>query len=552
VKSVGQQVWIGFGIAVIVAIAIAASFWIMDHPFGTTWDEARYLNRAHRDVAFFRDGGVGNLLKVLVSEDRTRPPAYRLLVLPVTLLFGANAVLLRFLALAWLGVSLGLTFLIARRIAGPAAGAFAVAFLYLCPIVVGPGMRFYVDYPYYVAIAALLYFLLGDWERSSWNWLGLGLALGLGMLAKPPFLLVVVPLVGLAILLRRSHIWAGPDLRTLAKSVAVGILVMLPWWAFNAKPALAKAFRSSGYVRHSLGPKGSFGALSEWLHVFIQTMLGPALAALALALVVTVVVQFSRKVLRVDRAQWVAIAFCLMASLPTLVLATVATNQNPRLIAPSLLPLAIALGSLAALTGWTTSRGLTTTAMVVMTAQLVVMVSPTPGAARYQASDATADALLWGNPSDVMQRDEQRDWSQLRTLVQQQGVRAPAIAYLGSGEGLTAPELAAPWVLADEPLDLRWIWRYEEGDLDWDTAIAAVQASNVVVTALDITVNRANKDDLDNQHNAELIQRVAALPEFMGPFELKLGRFSPARILVFIKKPPTPLPPSNRPKLDVF
>ncbi len=551
-NSLAQKVWVGFAIGVTIAIALAATFWILDHPFGTTWDEARYINRANRDVAFFREGGWSSLLKVLVSEDRTRPPAYRLLVLPITLIFGAPAALLRFIALAGLGLSVGLTFLIAQRIAGRTAGAFTVAFLCLCPIVVGPGMRFYVDYPYYLAIAALLYFLLGDWQPSSRNWLGLGLAVGLGLLAKPPFLLMGMPLLLLAGILRHYQIWTGPDLLTLGKALGTGIVVALPWWIFNAKPALAKAFRSSGYVRHSLGPKGSLGALAEWLHVFTETLVGPALMVLLLAILATVALKFSRRELTLNRTQGVAIAVCLVAALPTLVLSIWATNQNPRLIAPALLPLAIALGSLAALTGWTTSRWLAPAAIAIMTVQLVVMISPTPGNPRYQASDAIASALLWGNPSDVMQRDEQRDWAQLRALIRQKGIETPRIAYLGGGEGFTAPEIAAPWVLVQEPIDIRWIWRYEEGTLDWPQAIAAVTASNVVVTALDIRGNAANNDVLDNQHNAELIQRMAALPDFSGPFELRLGRFDPAKIVVFIKNSSAPLPPSNRPKLDVF
>lgn len=560
-KAFGQKFWLGLALLTVTAIAIASLFWLGAHPFSTNWDEGRYINRAYRDVAAFRQGGILELLKAVIGEDRTRPPAYRLLVLPLTLLLGAKPLLLRLVGLACMGVSVWLTFLMAKRIAGLAAGAFAVVFLTLCPIVVAPSLRFYVDYPYYLAIAATLYFLLADWDRDepSRNWIGLGLSLGLGALAKPPFFFLMAP-VGLLTL---GLVWlkwiAGPRLSSLIKACTLGTLIALPWWAINVKPGLAKALKSSGYVRHSLGARGSPEAIGNWFYTFVQTLLGPALTLLFVAIVVTVVLRLVQKRLQLERFQLTAIALCLTASLPTLLTSIFATNQNPRLIAPTLLPLAIAIGALAALTGWTTSRWLAAAATVLFCFQLAVMVSPTPGEPRYQAGDSASksNVLLWGNPSVVMRRSEQWDWSKLRDVTIAQDIRVPRIGYLGNGGGLAAPQLAFPWIAANEPIEVRWLWRFEDNlpnggnentPPDWTRVMASVDASNVVVTALDVVGSTADKQDIDNRYNAELIERMRQRPEFLGPVELKLGRFNPARVLVFLRKSESSIVTSSDPK----
>ncbi len=575
--------WVGLAVLIAGGVAIAAGFWIAAHPYGTNWDEARYINRAVRDgFLFWREGPLG-LLHGLMAEDRTRPPAYRLLVLPFTLLFGAHTALLRWIALATLGLSLVLTFWVGKRIAGPMAGAWTVATLCLCPAVVAPGMRFYVDFPYYLAIAATLYFWLGDWhetdsQKRRRQWLGLGLAMGLGLLAKPPYLLVITPMLGLALLLhwrqRERQRVAGPALSALGKSVAVAWAIALPWWLLNCRPAFAKAFRSSGFVRHSLGPKGSPEALLNWLYVFGQSLLGPALAVLMAVVLVTALIQWQRRTLVITRDQGLALTYCLVAALPTLILSTVATNQNPRLIAPVLLPLLVVIGVLATLTQWTSRRWLAAIATIYLGTQFTTVVSPTPHSPRYQQGDAASETLLWGNPSNVMQRAEQRDWRKLYELVQSElepserepsaprqfasgansDLAAPAIAYMGGGSGFTAPEIAAPWIRKNRPVALRWLWRYEAGTPNWDQIMESVAASHVVMTALDIGGNIGNKDDEDNRYNVDLIKRLAKLPYLKGPFVLNLGRFDTAQFIVFIRQPgAAPLPPDTAlPKLDLF
>jgi hypothetical protein len=330
----------------------------------------------------------------------------------------------------------------------------------------------------------------------------------------------------------------------------VGALVALPWWVVNLRPAAAKALRSSGFVRHSLGPKGSLEAVLNWLYVFYQTMWGPALTLLVGAIAVTALVQWRRKRLQWTAAQGRAIALCLVAAGPTLLLSTMATNQNPRLIAPMLVPVAIAVALVASAAGWFRSRWGVLVGLGLMAVQLGLIVAPSPGAVQYKTADAAAETLLWGNPSTVLRREEQRDWAQLRSLVQAKGIQAPALVYLGGGSGLTAPAIAAPWVAANEPITVRWLWRYEYGTPDWSKLLAEVRASHVVLTGLEVSGSVGNKDAADNQYNRELMQRMATLPDFDGPLELRLGRFDQARFQVFVRRQGSQ--PEGEPKLPLL
>jgi 4-amino-4-deoxy-L-arabinose transferase-like glycosyltransferase len=528
--------WLAFTVSVAIIITIAAIFWILAHPYATNWDEARYINQSYRDAAaFYQDGIAG--LKILVQEDRPRPPAFRILVLPFSLLFGPNPTVFRLVSwLSWWG-TLGLVYLAAKRIAGVSAGAFAALFLALCPIIIQPSMRFYVDYPLYVAVAAMLYFLFvnrGDSEQKPFAWIGLGLALGLGGMAKPTILFIAAPVMLLDFGLR----WLNPTKRStiwsLFKAVGIAIVVMLPWWGFNAKPAIAKAFLSGGYARHALGEKGALSTILSWLYVFAQSMLGPALTLLAIGIVTSFVIQLFRKQLKANSLKLQAVLLSLAGALPLLFVAMVGTNHNPRLTAIALVPLAIGLGIMASLSRWLASRWLAAATIAIFCFQLVITISPSPAEPRYQAGDAASKQLLWGNPTTVMQRREQWDWSKLKELCDQHGISEPAIAYMGNGGNLTPEHIRHPWIKAGRNAQILTLWLYVKGPIDWNQIEQDVYGSDVVLTGFDLPASPIDKQDLDNVNNAELVKRLEASPDFSGPYELQVGRFTTSTIVVFL------------------
>lgn len=551
-KAFDTRFWLGFALVALVAVTIAALFWIFDHPFGTNWDEARYINYAYKDVWSLRQDGLLGLAKSVMGSDRARPAAFRILVLPFTLLLGVSPQLLRIISFACLWVTVGLVFLAARSIAGLAGGAFAALFLIACPIIVAPNLRFYVDYPLYMAIAGMMYFLLADWQReapSRWGWVGLGLALGLGAWSKPPIVFVAAPTLFLTGLLSFYQVIKGHTWQSLLKAVALGIGVMSPWWVINFVPTVKKAFRSSGFVAHSLGPRGAPETLLKWSYGFVQTMLGPALALLTLAILVVFLVRQFRNAKGLNWGQGTAILLGLAGAVPMLITGAFATNHNFRLIAPALVPLAITVGGLAAMTGWTTSRGLSAVATVLLGFQLTVMLSPSANDGSYQKGDLAGQTLHWGNPTTVMQRSEQWNWFLLKRLCDDRQLKDPLIAYLGADGAFNVPQIARPWVESNEPVRLNWLWNDREGSIDWNRLQRFVAASDVVLTAPNLVGGEIDRQRFDNQHNAEMAALLQNNPQFAPPIELQMGRLRPTQVLVFLRKPtqpPAPIPDEMR------
>jgi 4-amino-4-deoxy-L-arabinose transferase-like glycosyltransferase len=556
-KAFSIRFWQVFAVLVVAVLSIAALFWILDQPFGSNWDEARLMNSARQDAAAFWNDGILGLARSIMGSDRSRPPAARIMVLPITLPFGVTSATLRIISLVSLWGSLFLTYLAASTIAGAMAGAFATIFLIACPIVIAPNMRYYVDFPLYLSIALLMYFLLRDWQReqpSRYGWVGLGIALGLGAWAKPPILFVAAPTLFMTLLFSQFRLIAGHNLRSLLKATGLALVIMAPWWVLNFGPTVQKAFRSGGFVRHALGEKGQLITMLRWFNVFIQTMLGPALTLLMLAIVVTLIVQLVRKQLRLDVKQVSAIVLCLAGALPMLAVSFIGTNHNVRLIAPALLPLAIAIGIVAVWTHWTTSRWLVVAATALICFQVAIMVSPSGNDGRYQVGDAAARELLWGNPTNAMRRTEQWDWLPVKQLLDDRSIKNPLISYLGSNAGLEKPHIARPWIWANEPVRITTMWTYLKGDLDWNQIMSFAAASDVVVTAPNLTGSPIastpfDRTDLDNQHNAELVDRLKADPRFAEPIVMTMGRYNPTQVYFFLQKPgqtPAPVPSNMR------
>lgn len=562
-RAFGKAFWYTFGFLTFCVISVAVIFWIWSHPYGTNWDEARYINRAYRDVAFFQEGGLGKLLYGLVAEDRSRPPAYRILALPLTLIFGASPTLLRFIAWGCLAATLGFVYLATEAIAGSKAGMFAAILLAVSPIIIGPNMRFYVDSPLYLAIAAIYYFLLRDWNREPipeggdrtlrYNWIGLGIALGLGGLAKPTIIFTIGPVLFLALILSWRHIITSPTPQSLFKASGVGLAMMLPWWVFNWKPAIAKAFLSGGFVRHSIASESFVDKTLKLLYVFSQSMLGPALTLLSLAIILTFTFQWQRQQLQWNRTHITAIAACLMGSLPLLLMALVKDNHNPRLYSPSMFSLAIALGILAVLTQWTKQRILTLIATALITSQIVVTVTPTPGETRYKAGDTASRQLLWGNPTSVLRRVDQWDWSLLKNLAQENQIQNPLITYLGNEGNLNPPQIALPWAEINAPVRISWLWNSVNGEIDWEKVMQTARLSDLVVTVPSLEENSPDRTQEDNQHNAEFVERLKQDPLFGEPISLKMGRYRLVKVLVFVRQSgPSSESATNVQLLDIY
>jgi hypothetical protein len=106
------------------------------------------------------------------------------------------------------------------------------------------------------------------------------------------------------------------------------------------------------------------------------------------------------------------------------------------------------------------------------------------------------------------------------------------IGHLGSGAYLNPPQIAHPWFLSESrswPLrrpriEVTWLWRYEDGPLDWQKLTESLDMYDVLLTTPSYVGNPADRDDLDAVHNAEFIAGLNADPRFtpsvvIRPFE---------------------------------
>jgi 4-amino-4-deoxy-L-arabinose transferase-like glycosyltransferase len=549
-KPFSQWFWIGFALLTVSAMAIAACFWILAHPHPLGWDEAQYINRVQGDVWTLEHLGKREFLSVFFHQDVVRPPTYRILAMPTALLWNTHPFSLRLTSLFFWGVSLALVYLAGRSISGTTAGAFSVIVLTLSPSVISRCMTFFMEYSLFLGIGAMLYFLFRDWNRNArpYRWIGLGLALGWGLLSKVTFATIAVPMMLLAMILSGCKMIGSPSLRQLLSASGLGFLILAPWWSINFKGTIGYAGYASNFIREAAGPQGELGTLLNWVAILVQSCFGIPLALLSVAIVATFLVQLVRQKVQVNRSQWLALGVCCAGVFPLWVLSAWGSNYNPRLIGPSFFPLAIALGILASMTGWTTSRWLAPVAVVLLTFQLAVTIEPSFGTPRYKSESAIYQMAPWQNdatqrllrlnPETVMLRRDVWDWSQFRELCRKYQYPQPKIAYLGNIDRINPPMLSFPWIQAGESVEVTELWRSESGQpIDWDNVMQVVDRSDAIVSQVVPETEKLDSvEALDSQYNNELIQQLQANPQFTGPIELTMGKVKPTPIVVFFRR----------------
>ena len=89
-----------------------------------------------------------------------------------------------------------------------------------------------------------------------------------------------------------------------------------------------------------------------------------------------------------------------------------------------------------------------------------------------------------------MSRRDQWDWSPLYNLARNCGLEEPKISYMGFGPGLTPPDLEYPWAVQGASThgskivwpDVKWLWRFEEGPVEWQKVMDDVAESDIVLT----------------------------------------------------------------------
>ena len=528
----------------LVVILTAAIRWSLAHPYGIHWDESAYINEAWIDSHRLRYGMLLRLGGRILLKSWGRPPAYRLLADPFLAVFGLCVTTARLVSLACFALSCWFIYLAARQIGSKTAGGFAALVFCLSPEVVSASMFFGTDAPLYLAVSAMLYYLFASWgdePNSARNWIGLGLAVGLGLLAKTSFVLIAFPALLFWFVMGRRQGSNAPTFATQCKTGILALCIAAPWWLINIKDAFAYAQYARGFVRVSLGSPSPATWL-RWLNTVLQCLLGDGLSILiALVVVACLIKVVVRKKLILDRLQTASLGTCAFAGMPIVLAQLSGTNPLLRHITPAVIPLAIVVGVLADKTGWAHSFWGKAVSASLFCAQLLMLVTPVVLPNTHPLSLGFANGAL---PWRTMIRFDQWDWKPVQETSNACGLASPKIAYLGGGRQFDPPAIQYPWVQAatatrvaifDLP-DVTWLWRYEDGNLDWQNLMDSAARSDIVITAPYYVGEKENKEDLDNQYNAEFADRLLRDPRFQKPIHIEMGRFEPADVVVFTKK----------------
>ncbi len=487
-----------FACLVVLAITTAAVRWILDHPYGIHWDEALYFDNVLRDIHNVYSGSLRQLASILIGGDIRRPPANLLVALPFLVVFGFHTAVARFVTLACWGISAWFIYLTTRRIASPTAGAVAALVFCLSPEVISASIFFSTE----VA-------------------------------------LIAVPVLLITLFFARRRQPSLPTTISFIKAAALGVIIAAPWWLKNLGPALSYARFAREQPRNSLGAP-SFVTWGKWFYTVVVSLIGPGLSILIGVVVILVVRKILvKKEVSFDPIQRTVLLTCLCALLPLVALQLSGTNHLLRYLCPAVIPFAIAVGVLSDATGWIRSRAAMVISGTLAFAQLAMIVAPV-----VFPNNRPVDPGFFngGLPWRIMVRFDQWDWKPLRNIAQSCSLEKPKIAFLGMGRPLNPPQLLYPWFVAgaspserngfDEPL---WLWRYEQGPVDWQKVMSLIGQSEVVVTAPGFEGQATDRQDFDNRDNREFAERVSRDPRFRGPIRLKMGRFDPVEVDVFLR-----------------
>jgi hypothetical protein len=141
-------------------------------------------------------------------------------------------------------------------------------------------------------------------------------------------------------------------------------------------------------------------------------------------------------------------------------------------------------------------------------------------------------------PEALSSRRDVWDWEQVYQAATQRN-DAARIIHLGNGTSYNPPFIQAPWVRRGEPIQEHWLWRFEEGPIDWERIEKQLANASIVLTAPGYIGELADRQDRDNIHNDELVRRLRGDSRFDGPVTFEMGGYHDhATVMAFFRRSP--------------
>ena len=371
------------------------------------------------------------------------------------------------------------------------------------------------------------------------EYLLLGCFLGLGLLAKITFIVVALPLLAVVTLARIGGFVERPRVADLAKATALGLLIALPWYTFNARDALWYANFASNFVRHSLPSSSLPERTAGYAALVIESGFGYCLAALG-AVTCTSPCASARGRLDWGHGRGVVALACTASTLGVLCAQLLSRNQNWRYTAPGLILAGAALGVVAGVSSLATRRRFFALSCCLVLCQVGLMLTHW----HYDDFYSASVRFIGAPPSYLFQREPGWNWEALRALCLDRLGEKPhlRIGHLGMGGYFSPPQITHPWIVyntthpsSDPHTDVEgvWLWRYEAGPLDWPKLTQSLDRFDVLLTAPHLVGDPGNKEHLDNEHNAEFVARLAADSRFAPPVVIRLVESGPDMYMYF-------------------
>jgi hypothetical protein len=499
-------------LAAACAVALLASTlaWIRDNPLPAYFDEAVYAESAIIDAWEATHNGVRGIAISLLTLDPSRPPAHRLLALPLTLIAGPALVPLRIYSLLMFFAAALLLADAVRRVTGVEAATVSFLLAIGSPVLILATRMFGTEYPLLFALALLV------WSLERRNWPAAGVAIGLGVLAKMSFFAAAGPMLAVAFFL--SPRWPSlPRRSDLLKATLLAMAISILWWAHDPLRPLHFTSSSAAFVRHRLGPLLSAKTALLFSWEMIRT--GPGIGVAFLLLVTLVTLRW--RDLDERRKAFAAVAAAGALLTPVLTY----TSHNPRHGAPGL----FVLCSAAAVVMMPRLR---TIAVFIAAAQIAVIAMPrawTPADAR--------GSLIRRGPAELMAPVEQWDWTPLRAFADRLRAERPSIAILGEGYAFNAPQIRYAWQRVERDVPVHTLYRW---DLDppfvLSRAVEGASHAQIVVTAPGFHGEPSDGQLPSNRYNDLFAATLARDPRFAGPFPLDVGSREPAVVAVFVRR----------------
>jgi hypothetical protein len=516
-------------------VVIGSIAWAKHHPQAINWDEAMYFNQVIRDVNHFKSGGLHGIAGSLLHEDPDRPPAYRFLSIPFVLVFGFSPNVVRLAGTVFFLVTILIVFLTARSLAGRDSGAISAIFLCLCPIYIWCDLVFGTEFPLFLAVAGTLYFLFVNWNKEHegpYSWIGLGISLGLGALSKVTFLMFGMMVVCVSFILIWRKIVINPSRGFLIKASVLGVVLSSPWWLLNYHGYLSYANYARAFIRHSWD-FSFFEFLYNFFGFLAESFLGiPMVILLTLMIFALVFSRIRGQDTGMDVTLKTALGVGLLPGIVFPFIQLTSVNMTMKYMAFAMIPLAIAVGVLSQSTSWTRFRYSALISSTLFVTQLMMIFAPTVYPVVYPLNPALT---RYRAPWLVMGRYEQWDLEPIRELCKSHGIEHPSIAYLGNARNLNPPQIVYPWLVHGEDVkEAKWLWRNESGPIDMDAIMKDVGSSDIVLTVLNYEGMRLDKQDLDNRYDNDFATRLEHDGRFIGPIHLRVGRFEPVDMVVFM------------------